>query len=289
MRTILDDSSSLARGPFESIHRSIIRCGAGAASSYVAKRWGTIRGIEPALRKDRRMNTKLDAKDEALVRALAETYGDEARARALMRRSGASPEHLPSFDAPIEFWLRIVEDAHLGRLEGGARAIARAAAEEHPHHEVFSAYVASRVESRTYPRVPPSLPEGLEAREPTQPWPRTRAHHDDVGHDDHLWDTGAAASLGVLAPRIPTTTRGPTIIMGGRVRHKRAPIPRCPDCNGSLEPAIISVRFELAPEAAATREVPGYRCACGSEWPEPSAMRLAHAAAFGTVRMPGHR
>lgn len=104
--------------------------------------------------------------------------------------------------------------------------------------------------------------------------------------DDHLWDTGSAAALGVLARRIPVTTRGSTIIADGRVRHKQRPIPRCPDCEGALQPAVVSVRFELAPEATAVQHVPGYRCVCGSEWPDLFAMRSAHAAAFGLAHPP---
>jgi hypothetical protein len=103
----------------------------------------------------------------------------------------------------------------------------------------------------------------------------------DVGLDDHLWDTGAAASLESLAPRIPTTARGPTLIIGGRVRHKQRPAVQCPDCGGTLQPAHISIHFELAPPETAVQEVDGYRCACGTEWPEPRAMRPAHARAFG--------
>lgn len=121
----------------------------------------------------------------------------------------------------------------------------------------------------------------LEAQESTEPhWSRAPG---DVGHDDHLWDTGSAAALDVIANRVPVTTRGSTIIAGGRVRHKQRPIPDCPDCDGPLDPLAISVRFELAADATAVQEVPGYRCAaCGSEWPEPSAMRAAHANAFGS-------
>jgi hypothetical protein len=227
----------------------------------------------------------MDAKDDDLVDALVRVLWDQERARALVLQIGFPAERLPSVHTPLEFWRRVVDDARAGVLEGGATAIAMAAAEQFPHDESLRASVASRAESHAYPRLPPFV-EGFEAREPTEPWPRARSHR-DVGHDDHLWDTGAAASLDVLAPRIPASTRGPTIILGGRVRHKRAPIPRCPDCDGSLEPTTVSVRFELAPEATATRDVPGYRCTCGSEWPDPLAMRVAHAAAFGAVGMPG--
>jgi len=101
-----------------------------------------------------------------------------------------------------------------------------------------------------------------------------------VGPDDHLWDTGSAASLDVLARRIPATTSSSTIIVDGRVRPMQRPTLRCPDCQGTLRPAVVSVRFELAPAATAAQQVPGHRCACGSEWPEPAAMRAAHAAAF---------
>jgi len=121
---------------------------------------------------------------------------------------------------------------------------------------------------------------GLEARDGgDQPW--MRGARSDVASDDHLWDTGAAASLDVLAHRIPATTRGSTLIVGGRVRHKQRPVAQCPDCAGSLEPATVSIRFDHAPAATAVQSVPGHRCtACGSEWPEPSAMRSAHADAF---------
>lgn len=103
----------------------------------------------------------------------------------------------------------------------------------------------------------------------------------DVGRDDYLWDTGAAASLKALAQHLPTTTRGPTLIVAGRVRYKQRPMPRCPDCDGLLEAATVSVRFEHAPAATAVQAVAGHRCACGSEWPDPAAMRSAHAQAFG--------
>lgn len=103
----------------------------------------------------------------------------------------------------------------------------------------------------------------------------------DVGLDDHLWDTGGTASLDVLARHIPTTTRGSTIIAAGRVRYKQRPVVRCPDCGGELQPASVSVSFELAPEASSVQSVAGYRCACGAEWPDPAAMKVAHAAAFG--------
>lgn len=119
----------------------------------------------------------------------------------------------------------------------------------------------------------------LEARESPDPsW--SPAPGPDAGLDDHLWDTGSAAALDVLARRIPVTTRGSTIIAHGRVRHMQRPVPRCPDCDGTLHPAIVSIRFELAPDATAVQRVPGHRCTCGSEWPDPFAMRAAHAAAF---------
>jgi hypothetical protein len=103
----------------------------------------------------------------------------------------------------------------------------------------------------------------------------------DIGLDDHHWDTGAAAALDVLARNIPATTRGSTLVVRGRVHHKQRPVALCPDCGGALQPAIVSVRFTLAPEATATQHVLGHRCiACESEWPEPSAMRSAHADAF---------
>jgi hypothetical protein len=125
----------------------------------------------------------------------------------------------------------------------------------------------------------------LEVRETMDsPWPR--APDPDVALDDHLWDTGSAAALDVLARRIPATTRGSTIITGGRVRHKQRPIPRCPNCDGPLVPSSVAVRFELAPEPTAIQHVPGHRCACGSQWPDPYAMRSAHAAAFGMTGEP---
>lgn len=108
----------------------------------------------------------------------------------------------------------------------------------------------------------------------------------DIGLDDHLWDTGSAVALNVLAHRIPVTTRGSTIIANGRVRHKQRPIPRCPDCDGVLQAGDVSVRFALAPDATAVQRVPGYHCACGSEWPDPYSMRSAHAAAFGLTDAP---
>lgn len=116
--------------------------------------------------------------------------------------------------------------------------------------------------------------------------PSSRRSRPDVGLDDHLWDTGAAVSLDVLARRIPVTTRASTIIANGRVRHKQRPIPRCPDCDGVLQAGEVSVRFALAPDATAVQRVPGYHCACGSEWPDPYAMRSAHAAAFGLTDEP---
>jgi hypothetical protein len=103
----------------------------------------------------------------------------------------------------------------------------------------------------------------------------------DVGLDDHLWDTESAASLEVLAPRIPATTRGPIVIAGGRVHHKQRPAVHCPDCGGDLQSTLVSVHFDLAPPETAMQKVEGYRCACGAEWPEPRAMRSAHARAFG--------
>jgi hypothetical protein len=103
----------------------------------------------------------------------------------------------------------------------------------------------------------------------------------DVGLDDHLWDTEAAASLETLASRVPAMTRGPTVIIGGRVHYKQRPVVHCPDCGGHLEATPISIRFDLAPPETAVQEVEGYRCACGAEWPEPRAMRSAHARAFG--------
>lgn len=103
----------------------------------------------------------------------------------------------------------------------------------------------------------------------------------DVGLDDHLWDTEAAASLEVLAPRMPTTARGPTLVVAGRVRHKQRPVVHCPDCGGDLQATPISIRFDLAPPETAVQEVEGYQCTCGAQWPEPRAMRSAHARAFG--------
>lgn len=126
---------------------------------------------------------------------------------------------------------------------------------------------------------------GLEARESPDPsW--SRAPGPDVGFDDDLWDTGSAAALDVIARRIPVTTRGSTIIANGRVRHMQRPVPRCPDCDGTLQPALVSIRFELAPDATAVQPIPGHRCTCGSEWPDPFAIRLAHAAAFGLTGEP---
>jgi hypothetical protein len=125
----------------------------------------------------------------------------------------------------------------------------------------------------------------IEAQESTDRlW--SHASGPDDGLEDHLWDTGSAAALGVLARRIPVTTRGSTIIADGRVRYKQRPLPRCPDCGGALRSAVVSVRFELAPEPTAVQEVAGYRCACGSEWPDPFVMRAAHAAAFGSSAQP---
>lgn len=104
----------------------------------------------------------------------------------------------------------------------------------------------------------------------------------DVGTDDHLWDTGPAAPLEKLGQHIPTMTKGPTLVIGGRVRHKRQPTRSCPDCGGQLQPAKISIQFELAPTESAIQEVGGYRCSsCEAEWPEPRAMRGAHTRAFG--------
>ncbi|MCX4243189.1 SEFIR domain-containing protein [Paraliomyxa miuraensis] len=121
---------------------------------------------------------------------------------------------------------------------------------------------------------------GLEARESRGPlW--SHAPKPDVGLDDHLWETGFAGALDVLARRIPVITRGSTIIANGRVRHMHRPIPRCPDCDGPLQPALVQVRFDLAPDATAAQRIPGHRCSCGSQWPDPFAMRLAHATAFG--------
>jgi hypothetical protein len=108
----------------------------------------------------------------------------------------------------------------------------------------------------------------------------------DIGLDDHLWDTGSAVALDVLARRIPVTTRGSTIIAKGRVHYKQRPIPRCPDCDGVLQPAIVSVRFALAPDPTAVQRIPGYHCACGSQWPDPFSMRSAHEAAFGPTDPP---
>jgi hypothetical protein len=126
----------------------------------------------------------------------------------------------------------------------------------------------------------------FEAREGTdRPW--LLEPQSDVGLDDHLWDTCAAASLDVLARTVPATTSGSTIVVGGRVRYKQRPVPRCPDCDGMLQPTSVSIRFELAPAASAVQSVAGYRCACGSEWPDPFAMRAAHAAAFGST-IPRH-
>lgn len=158
---------------------------------------------------------------------------------------------------------------------------------QYPHNQVFSrcaTYVTSVVETAPSQwdeqHSAERLAKDFEVREDTdRAWPY--AAGPDVGLDDHLWDTGTAAALDVLARHIPATTRGATLIVGGRVRHKQRPIPRCPDCDGALQPATVSVRFDHAPAATAAQQVPGYRCACGSEWPDPSAMRSAHADAFG--------
>lgn len=128
----------------------------------------------------------------------------------------------------------------------------------------------------------PGSPETLrELRDLTAVFRDTIDLRPDVGLDDHMWDTEATASLETLAPRIPTTTRGPTLVVGGRVHHKQRPVVRCPDCGGDLQATPISIRFDLAPPETAVQEVEGYRCACGAEWPDPHAMRSAHARAFG--------
>jgi hypothetical protein len=128
----------------------------------------------------------------------------------------------------------------------------------------------------------PGSPETLrELRDFTAVFRDTIDLRPDVGLDDHLWDTQAAASLETLAPRLPTTTRGPTLIVGGRVHHKQRPAVHCPDCDGDLQATPISIYFDLAPAETAEQTVEGYRCACGTEWPEPRAMRSAHARAFG--------
>jgi len=110
----------------------------------------------------------------------------------------------------------------------------------------------------------------------------------DVGRDDHLWDTGDSASLKLLARRVPTTTRGSSLIIEGRVHHKHRPALMCPDCGAPLSSAVVEVRFEHAPEASAVQRVRGFRCECGAQWPDPRAMRDAHARAFGVGTDPTH-
>lgn len=102
----------------------------------------------------------------------------------------------------------------------------------------------------------------------------------DVGLDDYMWDTRGAASLEHLARHIFATTRGPTLIVNGRVHHKRRPVVCCPECGGALEATTVELRFEHAPDETAVQVVDGWRCLCGAQWPEPRAMRAAHARAF---------
>lgn len=103
----------------------------------------------------------------------------------------------------------------------------------------------------------------------------------DVGEDDDLWDTGPMASLEQMGPRMPTTTRGATLIVRGRVRRKHAKLRRCPACGEVMESAVVELRFEHAPAETRVQRVPGYACACGERWPDPAQVRAAHAQAFG--------
>lgn len=243
----------------------------------------------------------MDIDDEALIDELARVLASPDDALALLQRSGFPAEHVPKLPTAAGFWHLIVSAARSGALDGGVEAIAIAAAASFPENLVFRHYLKLRVEKPPVYRdrlEQARVAKSLELGESTAPpWPGKGSHRgvgaeappSDVGQDDPLWDTEGAAALNVLAHRVPTTTRGPMIIVGGRVRHQRRVVPRCPDCDGPLESATVSVRFELAADASAVQEVPGFRCGCGAQWPDPFAMRRAHAAAFGAVQTPESR
>lgn len=223
--------------------------------------------------------------DEVLVEELAVRIPGAPETQAILQTIGVSSPHVPPSATPAERWRAVLDAAAGGAVTGGTRAVIAAVAAQFPGNAVFERYLTSTKPAALAYATGPSQwsMDGLEARDSGGlSWPGSSAElTPDVGHEDHLWDTGGSASLRMLAPRLPTATRGPTIIVGGRVRHKQRPLPRCPDCDGALQPAIVSIRFELAPEATAAQQVPGHRCACGSHWPDPLAIRSAHAAAFG--------
>ncbi len=75
-------------------------------------------------------------------------------------------------------------------------------------------------------------------------------------------------------------TRGSTIIKAGVVHRKAPRTYRCPICGKKLQPDTVTVRFVHAPPESSAQRVPGYRCECGEEWPDPQEIRNAYRAAF---------
>jgi hypothetical protein len=220
----------------------------------------------------------------ALFGARISSRQDLSALTRMLSESGIEATTLDT-DASRDFVLAIVEDrAQLPAGEGIILIDALASLPMELRHRVNRRREAWLAAERCFifAETTAGSPETLrELRDFTAVFRDTIDLRPDVGLDDHLWDTESAASLETLAPRIPTTTRGPTLIVGGRVRHKQRPAVHCPDCGGHLEATPISIHFELAPPETAVQEVEGYRCACGAEWPEPRAMRSAHARAFG--------
>jgi Effector-associated domain 1 len=52
-----------------------------------------------------------------LAYLLARAKSDPEGARIMARRAGFPLEHIPQFSTPLEFWSRIVKEAHNGRIE----------------------------------------------------------------------------------------------------------------------------------------------------------------------------